>query len=184
VNHRSADPKRSASESGEEQTPRNCGSLQTSSRVSLSHPASNLSDQPQKPLGSGFPATSTQLTCNSGFRHPPRPDRTGTAASATFPTEPPHHGRLNERQPLGRLLSTRPPTAMPTSSPAGRLSSLTYSAGTSHPSPPKIWSTTHDAFVRDKAGDGEDAESIRIMFEVEFPGVKATKAWIQSRMRA
>ncbi|OCT48393.1 hypothetical protein CLCR_04479 [Cladophialophora carrionii] len=51
------------------------------------------------------------------------------------------------------------------------------------PHHPPDWTTKHDAFVREKARHGEDAESIRILFEVEYPGVKVTKAWISARMK-
>ncbi|EXJ54418.1 hypothetical protein A1O7_09757 [Cladophialophora yegresii CBS 114405] len=51
-----------------------------------------------------------------------------------------------------------------------------------HPPPPN-WAPKHDAFVREKARHGEDPESIRILFEVEFPGVNASKAWIGERMK-
>ncbi|KAJ9613992.1 hypothetical protein H2200_002128 [Cladophialophora chaetospira] len=48
---------------------------------------------------------------------------------------------------------------------------------------PLNWTSQHDAFVREKARHGEDAESIRILFEVEFPGVSVSKAWIGERMK-
>ncbi|OAP54649.1 hypothetical protein AYL99_11097 [Fonsecaea erecta] len=51
------------------------------------------------------------------------------------------------------------------------------------PKRPATWTAQHDAFVREQARNGEDAESIRILFEVEFPAVVGvSKAWVRERM--
>ncbi|EXJ61188.1 uncharacterized protein A1O5_11980 [Cladophialophora psammophila CBS 110553] len=60
---------------------------------------------------------------------------------------------------------------------------------TSRPPPqpakrPANWVAKHDAFIREQAHNGEDAESIRILFEVEYPGVIVSKAWVLERMKA
>ncbi|KIW93147.1 uncharacterized protein Z519_05752 [Cladophialophora bantiana CBS 173.52] len=59
---------------------------------------------------------------------------------------------------------------------------------TSRPPPqpakrPANWVAQHDAFIREQARNGEDAESIRILFEVEYPGVIVSKAWVLERMK-
>ncbi|OQV10266.1 hypothetical protein CLAIMM_14290 [Cladophialophora immunda] len=65
--------------------------------------------------------------------------------------------------------------------------SLRPSSSSTHPPAakrPANWTPTHDAFIRDQARNGEDAESIRILFEVEYPGVNVSKAWVVERMGA
>ncbi|KAG9778286.1 hypothetical protein KCU88_g4308, partial [Aureobasidium melanogenum] len=62
--------------------------------------------------------------------------------------------------------------------PAGRQSTL--SASTRQP---KSWLPEHDAFIRRHARNGEDATSISILFETEFPGVRVTRDWIGTRMK-
>lgn len=43
---------------------------------------------------------------------------------------------------------------------------------------PANWLPEHDAFVRRHARNGEDPESILILFETEYPTVRMSKAWI------
>ncbi|OAG41285.1 hypothetical protein AYO21_04448 [Fonsecaea monophora] len=51
------------------------------------------------------------------------------------------------------------------------------------PKRPAKWTPRHDAFIREQARNGEDAESIRILFEVEYPGVSVSKAWVVERIK-
>ncbi|KIW76650.1 hypothetical protein Z517_09094 [Fonsecaea pedrosoi CBS 271.37] len=51
------------------------------------------------------------------------------------------------------------------------------------PKRPANWTPRHDAFIREQARNGEDAESIRILFEVEYPGVSVSKAWVVERIK-
>jgi hypothetical protein len=46
------------------------------------------------------------------------------------------------------------------------------------------WNSQHTAFVVNQARNGEDANSILILFETEYPNVKVDLAWIRSLMRA
>jgi hypothetical protein len=48
---------------------------------------------------------------------------------------------------------------------------------------PQNWTSKYDAYIREKARHGEDAESIRILFEVEYPSVGVSKAWIAETMK-
>ncbi|OAL36736.1 hypothetical protein AYO20_04068 [Fonsecaea nubica] len=51
------------------------------------------------------------------------------------------------------------------------------------PKRPADWTPRHDAFIREQARNGEDAESIRILFEVEYPGVSVSEAWVVERIK-
>ncbi|EXJ81625.1 hypothetical protein A1O1_07690 [Capronia coronata CBS 617.96] len=48
---------------------------------------------------------------------------------------------------------------------------------------PKPWLPEHDAFIRRHARNGEDATTIAILLETEYPGVRASKGWIEQRMK-
>lgn len=48
---------------------------------------------------------------------------------------------------------------------------------------PKTWVSEHDAFIRRHAQNGEDATSIVILLETEYPRLRATKGWVQKRMK-
>jgi hypothetical protein len=67
--------------------------------------------------------------------------------------------------------------------PSAKTSSSKQSSTSPKSRHPSNWTTRHDAFVREKARHGEDAESIRILFEVEHPGMSVSKAWISERMK-
>lgn len=48
---------------------------------------------------------------------------------------------------------------------------------------PKAWASKHDAFVTFHAGNGEDAASIAILIEVEYPELgTVSETWVKSRM--
>jgi glycine/D-amino acid oxidase-like deaminating enzyme len=49
---------------------------------------------------------------------------------------------------------------------------------------PTGWKAEHDTFVRGLARHGEDANSIVILFETEYPRIKISKAWIMETMKA
>ncbi|KIX04235.1 uncharacterized protein Z518_07789 [Rhinocladiella mackenziei CBS 650.93] len=48
---------------------------------------------------------------------------------------------------------------------------------------PKNWRPEHDDFIRQHARNGEDAMSILILFETEFPNVMLTHEWIAERVK-
>ncbi|KAI9732615.1 MAG: hypothetical protein M1834_003951 [Cirrosporium novae-zelandiae] len=52
------------------------------------------------------------------------------------------------------------------------------------PTAPIGWTPTHDAFIKDLYLKGEDAESIRILLEAEFPAMRGriSKIWIRERV--
>ncbi|KEF55022.1 uncharacterized protein A1O9_08675 [Exophiala aquamarina CBS 119918] len=56
-------------------------------------------------------------------------------------------------------------------------------SGSGAPTRPANWQPGHDAFVRRLARNGEDATSVLILFEAEFPAVKVFRAWIEARMK-
>ena len=48
---------------------------------------------------------------------------------------------------------------------------------------PKSWASTHDTFVAFHARNGEDAASIAILLEAEFPTLApVSEVWVRSRM--
>jgi hypothetical protein len=59
----------------------------------------------------------------------------------------------------------------------------TTSSTTISPSQPKGWTSTHDACIRRHIRNGEDALSILILFETEFPAVRVNEAWVRQRLR-
>jgi hypothetical protein len=50
------------------------------------------------------------------------------------------------------------------------------------PQKPTGWSTKHDDFISRHARNGEDATSIAILCEVEFPKVKCQMEWVKRRL--
>ena len=52
------------------------------------------------------------------------------------------------------------------------------------PPRPASWTSTHDAFVKSLARNGEDARSILILLESEYPSLagKVSEGWVRSRM--
>ena len=55
---------------------------------------------------------------------------------------------------------------------------------TSSITPPPGWLPMHDGFVQIHADKGEDANSIAILMEAEFPGLRTDPMeWIQERIR-
>jgi len=50
------------------------------------------------------------------------------------------------------------------------------------PTKPAGWAAEHDIFVRRHAKNGEDASSITILLETEYPRVAVTNAWIKRKV--
>jgi hypothetical protein len=65
-----------------------------------------------------------------------------------------------------------------------KMPSSSSSSSSTALSRPANWQPGHDAFIRRLARNGEDANSILILFETEFPAIKVSRAWIAERMKA
>ena len=92
-----------------------------------------------------------------------------------------------EQQLHHHICAFNPPQSnrMPSSSTSQKFPDPTSprSTGSQAPKPPVTWTPKHDAFIREKARNGEDAESIHILFDVEFPAVGGvSRAWVRERM--
>jgi hypothetical protein len=81
-----------------------------------------------------------------------------------------------------------PPDVKMPSSPS-RNTDTTPPAATAASTARRGWLPAHDAFVRRHGRNGEDADTIVILFETEFPdvalgaGPAAKKGWIRERMK-
>ena len=64
-----------------------------------------------------------------------------------------------------------------------KMPSTTSKPTSASPTRPNGWSSEHEDFVRRCVRNGEDPESVRILFETEYPKLVVERAWIMKRCR-